>query len=167
MEEIYGYIESIVFTESEKGFTVARLKEPKRRDLTCIVGIIPSVQPGETIRCKGGWKIHPEYGQQFEVKSFELQAPSDLVGIQKYLESGMIKGIGTVYAERIIQSFGLDTLEVIDKTPERLREVSGIGEKRVERIKTCWLEQRAIRDVMIFLRGHGVSPSYAQKIFKA
>lgn len=166
MEEIYGYIDSIVFAESEKGFTVAKLKEPKKKDPTWIVGIMPSVQPGETIRCRGGWKIHPEYGQQFEVKSFELQAPTDLLGIQKYLESGMIKGIGPVYAERIVKTFGLDTLDVIDKSPDRLLEVSGIGGKRVDRIKACWLEQRSIRDVMIFLRGHGVSPSYAQKIFK-
>ncbi len=166
MEEIYGYIENIVFSEGENGFTVARLKEPKKKDLTCIVGVMPSIQPGETIRCRGGWKIHPDYGQQFEVKSFELQAPSDLVGIQKYLESGMIKGIGPVYAERIVKSFGLDTLNVIDNSPDRLLEVSGIGAKRVEKIKECWLQQRAIRNVMIFLRGHGVSPSYAQKIFK-
>src|ERR1700690_2372794 len=96
MDEIYGFIDSIVFAESEKGFTVARLKEPKKKDPTCIVGIMPSIQPGESIRCMGNWKIHPEYGQQFEVKSFELQAPSDLVGMQKYLESGMIKGIGPV-----------------------------------------------------------------------
>lgn len=166
MEEIYGYIDSIVFTENEKGFTVARLKEPKKKDFTCIVGIMPSIQPGESIRCKGGWKIHPEYGQQFEVKSFELQAPSDLLGIQKYLESGMIKGIGPVYAERIVKCFGLNTLDVIDKSPDRLLEVTGIGDKRVEKIKSCWQEQQSIRDVMIFLRGHGVSPSYAQKIFK-
>ncbi len=167
MEEIYGYIETIVFAESEKGFTVARLKEPKKKDLTCIVGVMPSIQPGETMRCKGDWKIHPEYGQQFEVKSFELQAPSDLIGIQKYLESGMIKGIGPVYAERIVKCFGLDTLDVIDKEPDRLFEVSGIGGKRVDKIKMCWKDQQSIRDVMIFLRGHGVSPSYAQKIFKA
>jgi exodeoxyribonuclease V alpha subunit len=166
MEEIYGFIDSIVFTESEKGFTVARMKEPKKRELTCIVGIMPSVQPGETIRCKGGWKIHPEYGQQFEVKSFTAQAPSDLLGIQKYLESGMIKGIGPVYAERIVKCFGLDTLEIIDKTPDRLMEVPGIGNKRVEKIKACWQEQQSIREVMVFLRGHGVSPSFAQKIFK-
>lgn len=166
MEEIYGYIESIVFTESEKGFTVARLKEPKKKDLTCIVGIMPSVQPGETMRCQGAWKIHPEYGQQFEVKAFELEVPTDLLGIQKYLESGMIKGIGTVYAERIVKTFGLDTLEVIDTAPDRLLEVSGIGGKRVEKIKECWGEQKSIRDVMIFLRGHGVSPAFAQKIFK-
>ena len=166
MEEIYGYIESIVFAESEKGFTVARLKEPKKKELTCIVGVMPSIQPGETIHCKGGWKIHPEYGQQFEVKSFTIQAPSDLVGIQKYLESGMIKGIGPVYAERIVKCFGLDTLEIIDKSPDRLLEVPGIGGKRVEKIKACWHEQQSIREVMIFLRGHGVSPSFAQKIFK-
>ncbi len=166
MEEIYGYIENIVFTEEEKGFTVARLKEPKKKELICIVGYMPSVQPGESIRCKGEWKIHPEYGQQFEVKSFELQAPTDLVGIQKYLESGMIKGIGPIYAERIVHRFGLNTLDIIDKSPERLLEISGIGEKRIEKIKTCWHEQQSIREVMIFLRGHGVSPSYAQKIFK-
>ncbi len=166
MEEIYGYIESIVFTESEKGFTVARLKEPKKKELTCIVGVMPSVQPGETIHCKGGWKIHPEYGQQFEVKSFTIKAPTDLLGIQKYLESGMIKGIGPVYAERIVKCFGLETLEVIDKSPDRLLEVPGIGGKRVEKIKACWQDQQSIREVMIFLRGHGVSPSYAQKIFK-
>jgi exodeoxyribonuclease V alpha subunit len=165
-EELYGYIESIVFTESERGFTVAKLKEPKKKEFTWIVGIMPSVQPGETIRCKGNWKHHPEHGQQFEVKSFDLEAPSDLLGIQKYLESGMIKGIGPIYAERIVKRFGLQTLDILDQKPESLLEVSGIGEKRIEKIKTCWHEQRSIRDVMIFLRGHGVSPSYAQKIYK-
>lgn len=166
MEEIYGFIDTIVFTEEEKGFTVARLKEPKKKELTCIVGIMPSIQPGETLRCKGIWRIHPEHGQQFEVKAFESQAPADLIGIQKYLESGMIKGIGPIYAERIVKLFGLNTLDVIDQRPDRLLEVAGIGEKRVEKIKTCWHEQQAIRDVMIFLRGHNVSPSFAQKIFR-
>jgi len=167
MEEIYGFIESIVYTETEKGFTVARLKEPKKKELTCIVGLMPSIQPGETIRCKGDWKHHPDYGQQFEVKAFDLEAPSDLLGIKKYLESGMIKGIGPVYAERIVKTFGLDTLDVIDKTPERLVEVSGIREKRIDQIKKCWKEQHSIRNVMIFLRGHGASPAFAQKIYKA
>lgn len=166
MEEIYGYIENIVFAEEEKGFTVARLKEPKKKELTCIVGYMPSIQPGETIRCKGVWKHHSQHGLQFEVSSFDLEAPTDLIGIQKYLESGMIKGIGPIYAERIVKQFGMHTLEVIDLCPDRLLDVAGIGEKRIERIKTCWQEQRSIRDVMIFLRGHGVSPSFAQKIYK-
>lgn len=166
MEEIYGFIESIVFAEEVKGFCVARLKEPKKKDLTCIVGTMPSIQPGETIRCKGIWKRHPEYGTQFEVQSFDLEAPSDLIGIQKYLESGMIKGIGPAYAERIVKKFGLNTLDVIDENPDRLYDVQGLGEKRVEKIKSCWKDQRKIREVMIFLRGHHVSPAFAQRIYK-
>ena len=166
MDEIYGFIESIVYADAEGGFTVARLKEPKKKELTCIVGLMPSLQPGETIRCKGFWKHHPEYGQQFEVKMFDLETPSDLLGIKKYLESGMIKGIGSVYAERIINAFGLATLNVIDQTPERLIEVPGIGEKRAQQIKECWDAQRSIRLVMICLRGLGVSPAFAQKIYK-
>ncbi|HEY5234689.1 MAG TPA: ATP-dependent RecD-like DNA helicase, partial [Rhabdochlamydiaceae bacterium] len=133
MEELFGYIENIVFTEENKGFTVARLKEPRRAELVCIVGTMPAIQPGESIRCQGEWKHHPQHGRQFEVASFELQAPSDLLGIQKYLESGMIKGIGPVYAERIVKTFGLDTLTIIDTSPDRLFEVPGIGNKRVEK----------------------------------
>jgi exodeoxyribonuclease V alpha subunit len=167
MEEVFGFIDSILFRESERGFTVAKLKEPRKAEATCIVGILPSVQPGESIRCKGAWKHHPQYGVQFEVASFELQAPSDLIGIQKYLESGMIKGIGPVYAQRIVKQFGIKTLEIIDQSPDRLHEVPGIGGKRVEKIQSCWKEQKSIRDVMVFLRGHGISPAYAQKIFRA
>jgi exodeoxyribonuclease V alpha subunit len=167
MEEIHGFIDHILFSEEENGFTVAKLKEPKKTEPTCIVGCMPSVQPGETIRCKGAWKHHPQHGRQFEVASFTLEAPSDLVGIQKYLESGMIKGIGPVYAERIVKKFGIDTLKIIDENPRSLLEVQGIGEKRVDKIQSCWKDQRSIRDVMVFLRGHDVSPSFAQKIYKA
>jgi exodeoxyribonuclease V alpha subunit len=167
MEELFGYIEGIVYAGDEGGFTVARLKEPRKADLTCIVGVMPSIQPGETIRCQGVWKHHPQFGRQFEVQAFELQSPSDEVGIRKYLESGMIRGIGAVYAERIVCAFGVDTLEVIDKSPGRLAEVPGLGPKRIETIQSCWQDQKAIRKVMIFLRAHGVSPAFAQKIFKA
>jgi len=166
MDEIFGYIESIVFANEEKGFIVARLKEPKKSELTTLVGLMPSLQPGESIRCKGVWKNHPQYGSQFEVAQCEFQAPSDLLGIQKYLESGMIKGIGPVYAKRIVNQFGLETLQIIDNTPDRLFNVEGLGKKRVEKIIECWQLQRSIREVMIFLRSHGVSPAYAQKIFK-
>lgn len=166
MDEICGFIDSIVFSESERGFTVARLKEPRNREPTCIVGIMPSIQPGETLRCRGRWKHHSEYGRQFEVHSFDLEAPNDLIGIQKYLESGMIKGIGPAYAERIVKHFGLKTLYIIDESPDDLLKVPGLGEKRVETIKRCWQEQNSIRNVMVFLRGHGVSPSFAHKIYK-
>ncbi len=166
MEEIFGYIESIVFSGEESGFTVAKLKEPKRREPTCIVGHMPTIQPGETIRAKGDWKRHAKHGLQFEVDSYETSAPADLVGIQKYLESGMIKGIGPAYAQRIVEKFGLETLKVIDEMPEKLLQVQGIGERRTHQIMSCWQEQRSVRNVMIFLRGHGVSPAFAQKIFR-
>ena len=165
-EELFGYIEHIVFSAQDTGFTVAKLKEPRRVELTNIVGILPAVQPGETLRCKGVWKHHPKFGRQFDVKSFESQSPTDLLGIQKYLASGMIKGIGPSAAEAIVDTFGLDTLTVIDETPQRLTEVKGIGKKRVELIQQRWEEQRSVRQVMIFLRGHGVSPASAQKIYK-
>ncbi len=165
VEELFGYIESIVF--AGESFTVARLKEPRKQELTCIVGPLPTLQPGETIRCVGDWKHHPQYGRQFEVQSFESKEPSDLVGIQKYLESGMIKGIGPTYAERIVRQFGTDTLKIIDENPHSLSTVPGIGRKRIEMIISCWHEQRAVREVMVFLQSHGISPTFAQKIYKA
>ncbi len=166
MEELTGFIERVVFASEDTGFTVAKLKMPKKEELISIVGSLPSVQEGETLICQGDWKYHPQFGRQFEVQKFQLKAPADLMGIQKYLESGMVKGIGAVYAKRIVDKFGLDTLDMIDKDPRRLLEVPGIGKKRVSQIIKCWDEQRSIREVMIFLRSHNVKPSLAQKIFK-
>ncbi|NGX46360.1 MAG: ATP-dependent RecD-like DNA helicase [Chlamydiae bacterium] len=166
MDELFGYLENLVFTSEDGSFSVAKLKEPKKQELTLIVGPLPGVTPGESIRCKGKWGHHPKHGAQFTVSSFETEAPRDAVGIQKYLESGMIRGIGPAYAERIVKKFGALTLQVIDEDPGKLLQVAGIGEKRLSRIITCWEEQRAIRNVMIFLRGHEVSPSFAQKIYK-
>jgi exodeoxyribonuclease V alpha subunit len=166
MEKIIGYIDSIVYSVEESGFTVARLKEPRKKELTTVVGKLPSVQPGETLVCSGEWKRHVEHGVQFEVQSFECRAPADLIGIQKYLESGLIKGIGAVYAKRIVEKFGLKTLDMIDQNPKLLLEVEGIGKKRLDTIESCWQQQRSVREVMIFLRSHNVSPSFAQKIFK-
>lgn len=166
MEEIFGQIDTIVFSEEENGFVVARIKEPKKKELTTIVGTLPGAQIGENIRCKGQWRYHAKHGTQFEVHLFETQAPSDITGIQKYLESGMIKGIGPSYAKRIVDKFGTQTLLILDKDPGKLLSVPGIGEKRISMILKCWEEQHLIRSVMIFLRGHEVSPSFAQKIFK-
>ena len=165
-ESVTGHIESIIFCSEENGFTIARLKEPRKKDLTTILGEMPSVKEGETIHCNGIWKRHPKHGPQFEVKTFELKAPEDLYGIQKYLESGLIKGIGPVYAEKIVAHFKLDTLDVIDKTPYRLSEIPGIGPKKIELIQTCWLDQKSIRDLMIFLQSHNVRSSLAQKVYK-
>jgi exodeoxyribonuclease V alpha subunit len=165
--EIFGYVEGIVYRNEESGFTVAKLKEPKKQELTYIVGALSLIQPGESLRCRGNWKRHLQYGIQFEVTSFTATAPADVIGIQKYLESGMIKGIGRVYAERIVNTFGINTLEIIDQQPDSLLKIEGLGPKRVEKIKTCWYEQRQVREVMVFLRNHQVSPSLAQKIFRA
>ncbi len=164
MEEIFGYVEEIVF--SSESFTVLKLKELRKRELTCIVGLLPTLQPGETVRCVGSWKHHPQYGRQFQVELFESKAPSDLIGIQKYLESGLIKGIGPAYAEKIVRRFGVETLQMIDVDPKRLSEVPGIGPKRIELIRSCWEQQKTIRGVMVFLQSYGVSPAYAQKIYK-
>lgn len=166
MDQLTGSIEAIVFTQPENGFTVARLREGGKKDFTVIVGVIPSIQPGETIRCMGNWKVHPSHGRQFEVIEYTVEMPCDLAGIQKYLESGLVKGIGPIYAKKIVEKFGMNTLQVIEQTPHRLHEISGMGEKKIQKVKECWAEQRSIRDVMIFLRTHGVSPAYAQKIFK-
>ena len=164
---ISGHIEVIIFVQTENGFTVARLKEPHKKELTVIVGYLPSIQPGETVKCQGVWKIHPSHGRQFEVSDCQVEIPCDLMGIQKYLESGLVRGVGPVFAKKIVDRFGVDTLKVIDEAPSRLLEIQGLGEKKLERIVECWQQQRSIRTVMIFLRSHGVSPAFAQKIFKA
>jgi exodeoxyribonuclease V alpha subunit len=166
MEQICGYIERITFHNSENGYTVAQLQQPNRDELTCIVGSMPGIQPGETIRCFGQWKNHLIHGRQFEVANFRVEAPADVVGIRKYLGSGLIKGIGPKYASRIVERFGTDTLSIIETSPERLLEIPGLGAKRIEKIKACWQSQRSIRDVMVFLQSYGVSPAFAQKIFK-
>jgi len=165
-EELSGYVDAIVYAQPENGFTVARLKEPKKKDPTVIVGYLPGLQPGENVVCKGVWKNHPSHGRQFEVAEYSVESPSDILGIQKYLESGLVKGIGPVYAKKIVDRFGSDTLEVIDKSPHRLYEIEGLGKKKVRQLKECWNEQRSIREVMVFLRAHGASPGYAQKIYK-
>lgn len=166
MEEIFGFVERITYQSEENGFTVAQMQRPGQKTLTCIVGVMPGVQIGESIRCWGSWKTHLFHGKQFEVKECKMEAPANVEAIQKYLGSGLIPGIGPTYAKRIVDFYGIDTLAVIDRDPRSLKEVPGIGAKRVEQIASCWGEQRSIREVMIFLQGHKVSPAYAHKIFR-
>jgi exodeoxyribonuclease V alpha subunit len=166
MDQISGYIERLTFHNVENGYTVAQLKQPKKDSLVCLVGSMPGIQPGETVRCFGSWKNHLVHGKQFEIANFQVEAPADIIGIRKYLGSGLIKGIGPKYATRIVDLFGVDTLSIIEHSPERLKEVAGLGGKRIEKIRTCWIEQKSIRDVMVFLQTYSVSPAFAQKIFK-
>ncbi len=166
MEELYGYIERITFHNPDNGFTVAWLKAPRQKDLVCVVGTMAAVRPGETVRVSGEWQNHMVHGRQFAAIDCQPEAPSDIVGIKKYLGSGLVKGIGPAYAERIVNFFGEETLRVIDQTPEKLKTIPGIGDKRIDFIKSCWDEQKSIRDVMIFLQSQDISPAFAQKIYK-
>ncbi len=166
MTELKGQIERITYCNEETGYTVARLKAEGGDGLVTIVGSIPGLSPGETVKLKGEWQSHAKYGQQFKTSSCELVMPATVSGIERYLGSGMIKGIGPVMARRLVSKFAIETLNVIDRDIERLKEVDGIGEKRIGMISNAWQTQKEIRDVMAFLQGHGVSPAYAVKIFK-
>ena len=162
-----GVLERIVFFNEENGFTVARLQVAKRHDLVAIVGVLPSPMPGETLRLKGEWIVDNKFGEQFRVQSCLSVLPATLTGIEKYLGSGLVKGIGPIMAGRIVDRFGLETLDIIEDSTEKLLEVEGIGSIRVDRIAKAWQEQKEIREVMIFLQGEGVSSTYAVKIYKA
>lgn len=159
-------MERITFHSPATGFTVAKLQEPHKGTLTCLVGTMPHLQPGESIRCTGSWKNDKNHGWQFAVEGVTIQAPADVHGIEKYLGSGLIKGIGPHLAKAIVGKFGILTLDIIDQDPEELRKVPGIGKGRIGKITTCWAQQRTIREVMVFLQSYEVSPAFAQRIFK-
>ncbi len=163
---LQGTLERITYVNEENHYVVARLKVPGRRELATIVGNLPSVTPGETLKLTGEWTLHTKYGEQFKVDSFETVVPATVAGIERYLGSGLIRGIGPVFAGRLVEAFGTETLRIIEEKPSRLLDVDGIGRVRLERIRTAWEEQKEIREVMIFLQGHGVSSGYAAKIFK-
>jgi exodeoxyribonuclease V alpha subunit len=137
-----------------------------RQDLVTAVGNLLSVSAGEVLKLKGEWHNHPKFGEQFKIISYESVVPATVKGIEKYLGSGLIKGIGPVMANRLVTKFGMETLNVIETETRRLCEVEGIGDKRIGMIKKAWDDQKEIRDVMVFLQGHGVSPAYAAKIYK-
>jgi len=165
-ETLTGVVERLTYHSSESGYTVARLQRPKAKELTTIVGSFANIQPGQTLQLTGFWRDHPQYGTQFQVTQYKETKPATLTGIEKYLGSGLIKGVGPVTASRIVAHFGLDTLEVIENQIERLVEVKGIAKKRIRMIQQAWETQKAIKEVMVFLQGHGVSTTYAVKIYK-
>jgi exodeoxyribonuclease V alpha subunit len=162
-----GILERVVFFNEENNFTVARLQSGNSQELITIVGNLPDPNPGETLRLQGEWIVDARFGRQFRVESCISILPSTITGIQKYLGSGLVKGIGPIMAGRVVAKFGLETLEVMEGRPEDLLKVEGIGKIRAERISKAWQEQKEIRDVMVFLQGNGVSSTYAVKIYKA
>jgi exodeoxyribonuclease V alpha subunit len=166
LEDLQGVVERLTFHSEESGYTIARLKTPRERDLVTIVGNFANIQAGQTLRLSGFWREHPKFGQQFQVKTYRETKPATLTGIEKYLGSGLIKGVGPVTAKRIVTHFGLETLDIIENQIDRLTEVPGIAQKRVKTIQTTWETQKAIKEVMLFLQGHGVSTTYAVKIYK-
>ena len=161
-----GQIERITYTNDENGYTVAKVKVSGRKDLVTVVGTLLIPIPGEVVEMKGNWMNHPRYGEQFKVEHYKSLVPASVYGIEKYLGSGFIKGIGPIMAGRIVKKFGEETLEVIENEIEKLAEVDGIGKKRIEMVKKAWEDQKEIREVMIFLQTHGVGSGYATKIFK-
>ncbi len=163
---LVGSVERVTYTSAETGYTIARVKVSSDPDPVTIVGHFSSITPGESLRMAGFWVTHKEYGPQFKVVNYEVCKPATLAGIEKYLGSGLIKGVGPVTAKRIVAHFKETTLDVIEKDIERLREVPGIGRKRVEMISRAWIEQQAVKEVMLFLQSHGVSTHFAVKIYK-
>ncbi|MHC5723430.1 MAG: SF1B family DNA helicase RecD2 [Nostoc sp.] len=165
-ETITGVVERTTFYSAESGYTVARLTRPRSSELTTIVGSFANIQPGQTLQLTGFWRDHPQFGPQFQVVNYKETKPATLTGIEKYLGSGLIKGVGPVTARRIVAHFGLETLDIIENQIDRLIEVQGIAKKRITLIKNAWSTQKAIKEVMVFLQGHGVSTTYAVKIYK-
>ncbi|MFE9254690.1 ATP-dependent RecD-like DNA helicase [Streptomyces sp. NPDC006879] len=162
-----GVLERITYANEESGYTVARVDTGRGAgDLLTVVGSLLGAQPGESLRMEGRWGSHPQYGKQFHVDNYSTVLPATIQGIRRYLGSGLIKGIGPRIAERIVDHFGTDTLQVIESEPRRLVEVPGLGPKRTRMIGAAWEEQKAIKEVMIFLQGVGVSTSIAVRIYK-
>jgi len=166
LTELEGQIEKITFSNEKSGYTIARVKVRGRRDLVTVVGTLISPMPGEILKMKGEWVCHPVYGEQFRIDHYHTTVPATVHGIEKYLGSGLIAGIGPVMAKRIVSRFGKRTLDIIENEIETLSEIDGIGEKRISMIKKAWQEQKDIREVMLFLQSHGVGAGYATKIFK-
>jgi len=166
LQILEGTVERFTYRNEENGYTVARLQPRGKPYEVTVVGILSGVAVGESVCLRGYWRNHPEYGRQFEVRSFSVQLPATIEGIRKYLGSGLIRGIGPVNASRIVETFGLRTLDVIEQEPARLQDVPGIGPKRMELIARGWEEQKQIKEIMIFLQGHGISAGLAVKIYK-
>ena len=166
MDTLQGILERIVYENPDTGYTVGRLSARDHAELITVVGNLASVNPGESLLLQGEWVDNTKYGRQFQIEKYETILPANVVGLRKYLGSGLIKGIGPKMAALIVRKFGMDTMDIIEHDPEKLARVPGIGQKRVEMIKEAWEAQREIKNVMIFLQSHDVSTAHAAKIYK-
>lgn len=166
LQTLEGTLERVTFQNEENGYTVAKVIPRGKAYEVTVIGTLTGVNVGESLRLRGMWTEHPRYGKQFQVRDYVVQLPATLEGLRKYLGSGLIRGIGPVNAGRIVDVFGLQTLDVIEHNVNRLREVPGIGEKRAASVAVAWEEQKQIKEIMLFLQSHGVSTGLAVKIFK-
>jgi exodeoxyribonuclease V alpha subunit len=166
MATLEGSLERITYHNAETGYTVARVQPVGKQYLVAVVGKLLGVQVGEALRLEGEWTSHPEHGKQFNVAAWQAMLPADVEGIRKYLGSGLIKGIGPKTAERIVDTFGAETLRVIEQEPERLREVRGLRRKQLEDLVKAWHEQQGIKALMTLLQSHNITPSLAIRIYR-
>jgi exodeoxyribonuclease V alpha subunit len=166
LQDLVGTVENFVYFSEESHFGIARFRLGDGTGVPTIKGTLVHIKAGETLRVTGKWVDDPRYGEQFEVKYFQVITPSSLEGIQKYLGSGLVPGIGPKFAARLVEFFGTRTLDVIESHPEELYQVQGIGKVRLENILSAWREQKVLRDSMIFLRGYGLSDSISMRVYK-
>lgn len=164
-EHLSGAIEKIVYQNNENGFTIFSLLLQSNEKVT-VKGYLPQINAGEFVHLQGSWLLHPKFGKQFNAEKCSSRVPDSILGLTKYLGSGLIKGIGPAYAQKLIDAFGVKVLEVIDTQPERLATVPGIGQKRSEAIIKGWIDQKEISHIMVFLQDKGISTTYATKIYK-
>src|SRR5437764_2347320 len=165
-EILAGLVERVTYHNSENGFCVLRAKVRGHRDVVTVVGHAAAISAGEWITASGNWVNDRTHGQQFKARFLKTSAPTTAEGIEKYLASGMIRGIGPVYARKLLRAFGEKVFDVIEAEPDRLREVDGIGPVRAGRITAAWAEQKAVREIMVFLHSHGVGTARAVRIYK-
>jgi exodeoxyribonuclease V alpha subunit len=165
-ESLSGLIERVTYFNEENGFGVLKVKAKGHRDLVTVVGSLPSANPGEWVTAEGQWVQDREFGLQFRAEMLTSTAPTTKEGIEKYLGSGMVKGIGPVYAKKLVEQFGEKIFDIIEHQSGRLEDVDGIGPKRRKRIKDAWAEQKVIRQIMVFLHSNGVGTSRAVRIYK-
>jgi len=166
VERLRCVVERITYQNETNGFSVIKCRAKGHSDLVTVTGAMPEVHVGSVLNLTGNWRIDAKYGQQFVMETFEETLPATVFGIEKYLGSGLVKGIGPEFAKHIVKTFGAETLNVIEDTPDELLKVPGIGKLRVERIKKSWIEQKEVKNIMIFLQSHNVSTAHATKIYK-
>ena len=165
-EVLAGSVERVTFHNVENGFCVLRVKARGHRDQVSVIGHAATISAGEWITASGEWTNDRVHGQQFRARFVRTTAPTSTDGIERYLASGMIRGIGPVYAKKMVKAFGEKVFDIIESSPERLNEIAGIGKVRARRITDAWAEQKIVREIMVFLHSHGVGTARAVRIFK-